>query len=102
VTTATDENGADPEVEVLDFAAETRRLIDDMSQRIVRQRRRIERLLVHRLGPADEMAMVLDDMIRARDKMQAQLESLSKKPADLLSSSVADQELIADRAKIRR
>jgi hypothetical protein len=59
-------------------ASETRRLIEDMNQRIKRQQRRIERILVHREGPADEMQTLLDDMTRARDIMQAHLDGFEE------------------------
>ena len=62
-------------------ASETRRRIDDLNQRITRQQRRIERILVHREGPADEMQAVLEDMIKARDVMQAQLERSEPEPS---------------------
>jgi hypothetical protein len=61
--------------------SETRRRIDDLNQRITRQQRRIERILVHREGPADEMQAVLEDMIKARDVMQAQLERSEPEPS---------------------
>jgi hypothetical protein len=60
----------------LDAADETRRRIDEMNLRIQRQRRRIESMLFHRQGPTDAMQMLLDDMIKARDQMQAEFEGL--------------------------
>jgi len=44
-----------------------------LDQRIQRQQRRIERMLVSREGPADEMKQVLADMMKARDVLQARI-----------------------------
>jgi hypothetical protein len=62
----------------VDTTSEIRRRIDDMNQRITRQQRRIERILVHREGPADEMQALLDDMIKVRDSMHGELEDLEE------------------------
>jgi hypothetical protein len=58
--------------EVID---ETRRLIADMDQRIARQQKRVEKILINREGEAAEMQALLADMIEARSLMQAQLDS---------------------------
>jgi hypothetical protein len=71
-----DQGHAGPDTpDKLDVAAETRQRIDEMNLRIQRQRRRIERMLVHRQGPTDAMQVLLDDMIKASNLMRAQLEA---------------------------
>ena len=69
--------------EKVDAARETRRQIEDMNQRILRQQRRIERMLFNREGPADEMQALLEDMTKARDMMQAKIEALQKEEPGL-------------------
>ena len=57
--------------------AETRRLVEEIDQRIVRQQRRIEKVTINREGPLDALRAVLDDMVKARNLMHSQLASLA-------------------------
>jgi hypothetical protein len=59
---------------------ELRRQIADMDQRILRQRKRIDRILATTFGPATAMQAVLDDMTEARAALQARLENLERAP----------------------
>jgi hypothetical protein len=59
-------------------AEEKRRLILDMDLRILRQQRRIQKIQINREGPADEMQERLEEMIRARELLQAQMDDLAR------------------------
>jgi len=47
--------------------------ISDLDARILRQQKRIDRILISGQGPATEMQTVLDDMLRSRASMTARL-----------------------------
>lgn len=79
--------------------AETQRWVDDMNQRIVRQQKRIERILVSREGPAEEMHAVLADMIKARDRMLGQI---NKGSTSLLRSRARRVQAIANQVEPRK
>jgi len=59
-------------------ASELRRMIGELDQRIARQQKRVEKIIVNREGPAEEAQALLDDMIKTRGMMQAQLESFER------------------------
>jgi len=54
-----------------------RRMIADLTGRIERQEKRVQKILVNR-GSADELQTLLADMFKSRDMMQAQLEEFEK------------------------
>jgi len=58
--------------------SELRRMIGEIDPRIVRQHRRVEKIILEQEGPRDEMEALLADMIKTRDMMQAQLERLER------------------------
>jgi len=64
---------------VLAGEAQLQRQIIDIDQRIVRQQRRVEKVLFNREGPADETQALLDEMIKVRDLMRSQLTGLQQK-----------------------
>ena len=53
-------------------------MIGELDQRIARQQKRVEKIIVNREGPAEEAQALLDDMIKTRGMMQAQLESFER------------------------
>jgi hypothetical protein len=63
------------EPSVVDAIRETRRLVDDLNLRIIRQRKRVEKIIIERFGPREEMEALLADMIKARDQLLAQVDS---------------------------
>jgi hypothetical protein len=69
-------------------AAEMRRRIPDLTERIVRQRARLQTIKLAGTGPSVEMEALLGDMIARRDAMQARLadieaEAPAQKPAPI-------------------
>jgi hypothetical protein len=50
--------------------------LDDIDLRIVRQRRRIEKIIIERVGPREEMEALLDDMIKDRAALLSNLEKV--------------------------
>jgi Fe2+ or Zn2+ uptake regulation protein len=59
-------------------ASRLRRMIADLDQRITRQQRRVEKIIINREGPVDEAKALLDDMVTARDMMKAELAGLEQ------------------------
>lgn len=57
---------------------ETLRMIGDLDARIMRQQKRIDKVLFNREGPVEDMQVLLDDLLKARDLMRAQLEASAK------------------------
>lgn len=55
---------------------EMRRQLADMDLRILRQQRRIQRILTLGVGPIDDMQALLADMIETRDLIQARMDRL--------------------------
>jgi hypothetical protein len=53
-------------------------MIGELDQRIARQQKRVEKIIVNREGPAEEARALLADMIKTRGTMQAQLESFER------------------------
>jgi deoxyadenosine/deoxycytidine kinase len=64
-----------------DPAVDLRSQIDDLDQRIVRQQRRVEKIIIERLGPREDMQAQLDDMIQARDTATSRLSDIEKSNA---------------------
>ena len=58
--------------------SELRRMIGELDQRIARQQKRVEKIIINREGPADQAQALLDDMIKSRNMMKAQLASFEK------------------------
>ena len=53
-------------------------MIGELDQRIARQQKRVEKIIINREGPADQAQALLDDMIKSRNMMKAQLASFEK------------------------
>jgi hypothetical protein len=53
-------------------------MIGELDGRIARQKKRVEKIIINREGPAEEAQALLDDMIKTRDMMKAQLASFEK------------------------
>ncbi len=57
---------------------ETRRHIEQMDQRILRQKQRVDQSITDGSGPRQDMEALLDDMIKTREILRKQLEGFEQ------------------------